>query len=340
VRAFVTGATGFIGGKVAEILRGRGDEVVALVRSPEKAARLRELGCVLVEGGLGDADAIRRGVEAADAVFHVAGDYRVGVTKEHCEEMRAANVDGTRTVLQAAHDAGVKRTVYVSTVGVFGNTHGELVDETFRRDESKGFLSCYDETKYRAHLVAEEFVAAGDPVVIAAPGGVYGPDDHSPLGTLFEMARKGRMKWAPFGDLGITVAHVDDIAQGIVDAYDRGRVGEFYVLAGPAMTQLQIAGVVTKVAGKKPPRGNLPPAVIKMAIPFGPLVGRAMGLEPNLREMIRASDGVTYWAKTDKAVAELGWNPRPLEQGVRDTFAAEDAQPAEGPNSEAQEPAS
>jgi nucleoside-diphosphate-sugar epimerase len=328
VRAFVTGATGFIGGRVAGILRGRGDEVVALVRDPEKAGRLRDLGCELVGGGLGDAEAIAEGVKGADGVFHIAGDYRVGVSSDDCRDMHAANVDGTRTVLQAAHDAGVKRSVYVSTVGVFGNTHGELVDETFRRDESKDFLSCYDETKYRGHLVAEEFIAAGDPVVIAAPGGVYGPRDHSAMGTLIEMARKGRMKWAPFGDLGITVAHVDDIAQGIVDAYDRGRDGEFYVLAGPAKTNIQIATAVTEVAGKKPPRGNLPPALIKMAIPFGPLVGRAMGLGTNLREMIRASEGVTYWAKADKAAAELGWNPRSLEQGLRDTFAAEGNTPA------------
>jgi len=325
VRAFITGATGFIGGRVAGILRGRGVEVVALVRDPDRAGALRDLGCELAKGGLGDADAIRAGMEGADAVFHVAGDYRVGLGKEACQEMRATNVDGTRTVLQAAHDAGVAKTVYVSTVGVFGNTHGALVDESFRRDESEGYLSCYDETKYQAHLVAEEFIAAGDPVVIAAPGGVYGPDDHSALGTLFEMARKGRMKWAPFGDMGITVAHVDDIAQGIVDAYDRGTPSEFYVLAGPAMRQIEIAGVVTKVAGKKPPRGNLPTWVVKMAIPFGPLAGKAMGLEPNVREMIRAAEGVTYWAKADKAAAALGWNPRPLEQGVRDTFAAEDA---------------
>lgn len=330
MRAFVTGATGFIGGKVAAILRERGDEVVALVRSPEKAGALGDLGCELVRGGLGDADAIRGGMEGAQAVFHVAGDYRVGVTEEECAEMRATNVDGTRTVLQAAHDAGVDRTVYVSTVGVFGNTHGELVDETFRRDESTGFLSCYDETKYRAHLVAEEFIAAGDPVVIAAPGGVYGPKDHSALGMLLEMGRKGRMKWAPFGDAGVTVAHVDDVAAGVVAAYDRGRVGEFYVIAGPAKTNLDVARAVTAVAGKKPPRGNLPTWVVKMGIPFGPLVGKALGLGSNIRELISAGDGVTYWATADKAKAEIGWNPRSLEQGLRDTFAAEGWATAEG----------
>jgi dihydroflavonol-4-reductase len=322
MRAFLAGATGFIGGRVAGVLRGRGDDVVALVRSPEKAAALRDLGCELVEGGLGDADPIAKGLAGADACFHVAGDYRVGVSKDECEEMRAVNVDGTRTLLQAAHDAGVARTVYVSTVGIFGNTHREIVDESFRRDESKGFVSCYDETKYRAHLIAEEFIANGDPVVIAAPGGVYGPNDHSALGTLIEMARKGRMKWTPFGDLGITVAHVDDVADGIVAAYDKGRLGEFYVIAGPAVTQLDIATAVTRIAGKKPPRGNLPPVLIKMAVPFGPLVDRMMGLEPNLREMIRSAEGVTYWARADKAERELGWRPRGLEQGLRDTLAA------------------
>ncbi len=274
--------------------------------------------------------AITKAMAGADAVYHVAGDYRVGVSKDDCREMHAANVDGTRAVLQAAHDAGIARTVYVSTVGVFGNTRGELVDEMFRRDESTGFLSCYDETKYRAHLVAEEFIAAGDPVIIAAPGGVYGPGDHSALGTLFEMGRKGRMKWAPFGDAGVTVAHVDDIAAGVVAAHDRGRNGEFYVIAGPAKTNLEIAQAVTAVAGKKPPRGNLPTWVVKMGIPFGPLVGKALGLGSNIRELIRAGDGVTYWAKADKAKAEIGWNPRSLEQGLRDTFAAEGWATVEG----------
>ncbi|HEX9376430.1 MAG TPA: NAD-dependent epimerase/dehydratase family protein [Actinomycetota bacterium] len=322
MRAFLTGGTGFIGGRVARRLRDRGDEVVALVRSPERAADLGRIGCELVEGGLADGAALAKGLHGADACFHVAGDYRVGVTKAECQTMWETNVEGTRHVLQAAHDAGVARTVYVSTVGTFGNTGGVIVDETFRRDESKGYLSCYDETKYKAHLVAEEFAAGGDPVVIAMPGGVYGPGDHSALATLIEMARKGRLKWTPFADMGITAAHVDDIVEGIVLAHDRGRVGESYVLAGPAVRQIEIAGAAARLSGKKPPRGNLPTAVVKMAIPFGPLVGRAMGLEPNIREMIRSADGVTYWASADKAQRELRFTARSLEEGLRQTLSA------------------
>ncbi len=322
MKAFVTGATGFIGGRVAARLRDRGDDVVALVRSPDRAGDLAGMGCALVEGDLDDDRAIRQGLEGADACFHVAGDYRLGLPKADCEEMRKTNVEGTRGVLKAAHDTGVARTVYVSTVGVFGNTRRKVVDETYRRDEGEGFLTCYDETKYRAHLVAEEFIADGDPVIIAMPGGVYGPGDHSGLGTLIDLARRGRMKLAPFGDLGITAAHVDDIAAGIVAAHDRGRPGEAYVLAGPAVTQMEIARCVTGLAGKKPPAGNVPPLLIKMAIPFGPVVGRMLGLQPNLRELIRGAEGVTYWAKADKAGRELGWKARDLETGLKETLAA------------------
>src|SRR6266513_284004 len=161
MRAFVTGATGFIGGHVARKLRERGDDVVALVRSPDRAGQLRELGCELVEGDLSDEQAIRTGVQGCASVFHVGAVYKVGIPKSEHEAMWDTNVRGTERVLDAGRDAGAQRIVYVSTCNVFGNTHGELVDESYRRDESDGFLSYYDETKYRAHLVAEDRMAKG-----------------------------------------------------------------------------------------------------------------------------------------------------------------------------------
>src|SRR6266536_2891909 len=114
MKAFVTGATGFIGGHLAERLHARGDEVVALVRSPDKATKLRELGCDLVEGDLGDEPAIRRGVAGCDAAFHVGAVYKVGVRVSEHPAMHDANVEGTKRVLDAAIDAGVGRVVYVS----------------------------------------------------------------------------------------------------------------------------------------------------------------------------------------------------------------------------------
>src|SRR3954464_13953538 len=165
MRAFVTGGTGFIGGRVVRRLRERGDGVVALVRSPARATDLAELGCELVEGDLTSADAIRRGVQSCDAVFHIAAVYKVGIPASERDSMREANVRGTEIVLDAAVEANVKKIVYVSTIGVFGNTHGEIVNESYSHD-GESFLSCYEETKYQSHEVALDRIAKGAPIVI------------------------------------------------------------------------------------------------------------------------------------------------------------------------------
>ena len=220
MRAFLTGGTGFIGGRVARRLRERGDHVVALVRSRERSRDLEELGCELVEGDLSDAEAIRRGLEGCDSAFHVAAVYKVGIPKSEREPMYEANVRGTERVLDAAIDARVDRIVYVSTIGVFGNTAGQVVDESYRRDEADGFLSCYDETKYLSHRAALERIERGAPIVIVQPGGVYGPGDHSKLGNLIDQTATGKLRMKAFPDLGFNMVHVDDVAQGILLAHD------------------------------------------------------------------------------------------------------------------------
>src|SRR5688500_15351565 len=155
MRAFVTGGTGFLGGKLVERLRERGDEVVCLVRSPDKAARLRELGCELVEGDLTSVDAMRTGMAGCDAVFHLAADYRVGVRDSVLPKMEDANVGGTTRVLDTAKEAGVGKVVYVSTIAAFGNTRGKVVDETYEHP-AQSFTSKYENTKWQAHKVRSE----------------------------------------------------------------------------------------------------------------------------------------------------------------------------------------
>jgi nucleoside-diphosphate-sugar epimerase len=319
VRAFVTGGTGFIGSRVVKRLRDRGDEVVVLARSPEKATGL---DAEVVQGDLGDADAIRRGMEGCQAVFHIAADYRVGMPKSKRESMYDSNVRGTERVLDAAADAGVERVVYVSTVNAFGNTGGDIVEESFARDESNGFVSYYDETKYRAHRLAEDRAAKGAPIVIVQPGLVYGPGDHAIVGELIDQASTGKMPAKAFPDLGYNAVHVDDVADGIILAHDRGEPGQSYVLGGEITTQGELIDTAARIGGKKPPRMTVPPLVLKAMIPVGRWVGPAMGLPPNFREMISAAHNVTYWAKDDKARRELGYKPRDLETGLRQTISA------------------
>ena len=321
MRAFVTGGTGFIGGRLVGRLRDRGDDVVALVRSPEKASELRELGVELVEGDLSSDEAIREGVRGCDAVFHAAAVYKVGIPASERDAMWEANVRGTERVLDAATAAGVPRIVYVSTVAVFGNTDGKVVDENYYRNGDE-FLSCYDETKFRSHQVALDRISKGAPVVIVQPGGVYGPGDHSELGNIIDQTRTGKLKMLMFPETGFNLVHVDDVADGILRAHDQGEIGQSYVLGGEIARMRDLIEKVAELSGRKPPKRELPVAAMKMAIPIGPLVGKAMGFPPNLRELIRTSDGVTYWATDDKARRELGYAPRDMDTGLRETLAA------------------
>lgn len=321
MRIFVTGATGFIGGHVATKLRARGDEVVALVRSPEKAARVRELGCELVQGDLTDEGAISRGLAGADAAIHAAAIYKVGVPKGERESLWESNVRGTERVLDAAAGAGVGRVVYVSTVNVFGNTRGKVVEEGYERN-GDGFLSVYDETKYRSHQIARERIEKGAPIVIVQPGAVYGPGDHSEVGNMIDQTRTGKLKMLMFPSLGLNLVHVEDVADGILLALDKGEIGASYVLGGQIGTMGDVVAKTAQIEGRKAPKREMPAALIKAAIPIGPVVGKLMGFPPNLGEMVRVSDGVTYWASHDKAKRELGYSPRDLDTGLRETLAA------------------
>jgi dihydroflavonol-4-reductase len=318
MRAFVTGATGFVGGALVRALRARGDDVIALVRDP---ARARSLDAELVRGDLSEQPRLAEQMSGSDAAFHLAAAYKVGIPRSARPAMFDANVRGTENVLDAAADAGVPRIVYVSTVNAFGNTRGRVVDETYERPGGD-YVSYYDETKHLAHRVARDRIARGAPVVIAQPGAVYGPGDPSDLGGQLEQARTGKLKVLALASVGVNAVHVDDVAQGILLVHDRGERGEAYVLGGELTTLRELVERVSRLVGRRPPRVELPTALVKLAIPLGPLVGRVMGTGPNLRELISAADGVTYWATDAKARRELGYAPRSLDDGLRDLVAA------------------
>jgi nucleoside-diphosphate-sugar epimerase len=311
VKAFVTGGTGFVGGRLVRRLRERGDEVVALVRSPGAAAWLEELGCELVEGGLDSTAALSTGMRGCDAVFHVAADYRIGIPESERERMFGANVGGTLNVLDAAES--VARIVYVSTNGVLGNTGGEVVDETYvRRDHA--WLSAYDESKFMAHQRVEERIAQGAPIVIAQPGGIYGLGDHTETGRLLERAVRGKPVVLALASVGLNWVHVDDVVDGLRLAHDRGRVGETYILGGELATLRQAVEKAFEIGGHRPRIVSIPTGLLRLAAPLGPLLGR------NVHEYVSAADGVTYWGTDDKARRELGYLPANLEDGLRRTF--------------------
>jgi nucleoside-diphosphate-sugar epimerase len=319
VIAFLTGGGGFIGTAVARQLRARGEAVRALVRDPGRASVLRDLGCELVAGDLADIARLSAAMAGADLAIHLAGVYRVGIADRERPAMYAANVTGTEHALDAAIAAGVPRIVDVSTINAFGDTGGRVVDETYVRPRPYRYVSYYDETKHLGHLAAEVRQRAGAPVIIVQPGGVYGPGDPSQLGGELRRAMTGRLPAITFGGLGMNLGFVDDVAAGILLAADRGAVGESYVLGGELVRMADAIRRAARAGGARPPRLTTPTWLLRAV---APLASGRFGPTPNLRELIAASDDVTYWATDAKARRELGYAPRGLDQGLADLAAS------------------
>ena len=315
----VTGGAGFIGRAVVERLVARGDRVTALVRDPAKAGHLGDQ-VELVHSDLTDATTLEGAFRGADAVVHGAGFYAVGIPVAEHPAMWDANVGTTERVLDAAIAAGVPRIAYISTINVFGNTHGRIVDETYRRNLDEGFLSYYDETKHRAHEAAETRIGAGAPIVIAMPGQVYGPHDHSLASEQLALAHAGKLRYIAVPDLGCAWVHVHDLADGIVAALDRGRLGESYSLGGDIRRMDRSIAMAARIGGHRPPLLKVPNVLLRIAAPLNDRVGGLPLMPENLKETISAGAGVTYWANHDKASRELGFVARSLEQGIVDTW--------------------
>ena len=322
MRVLVTGGTGFIGGAVVRRLLARGDSVVVVSRDPSRAASLEGLGAEVRSGDLSRTPAIVDAMRGSDAAIHLAGDYRIGIPASERPAMHDANVGATVRVLDAAGVAGLDRLVHVSTANVFGDTHGHIVDERYRRDITEGFLSAYDETKFLAHRAAEERAAAGQPVVIVMPGTTYGPGDHSALGAQLRGAHDGTLRYTAMTDVGISAAHVDDVAGGIVAALDRGRIGEAYVVAGENTRLLDALRTAARIGGHRLPWLRLPRALVRVGSLTPERLAVAAGLPANLGEVFRAGDGVTYWVSSAKAATELGYGPRDLASGMRAAFGS------------------
>ena len=309
MKVFVTGSTGFVTGSVTLQLLARGDEVRALVRDAARGQTLARAGATLVRGDLSDGAALQKGMEGVDAVVHGAAMYEVGIAPSRRRAMFDANVTGTERVLEGALAAGARRVAYVSTCAIFGNTRGAVVDESYTR--SGPYTSYYEETKVQAHEVALGLAARGLPVSIAQPGGVYGPGDSSGLGGLMRDFVRGRLLVLPFADAGLSFVHVDDVARGIVLVLDRGQVGQSYVLGGENARVGDAFAALARVTGRELPRLRLPYALLQL----GALV------RPGLREVVTSTQGVTFWASSARARAELGYDARGLEAGLRDTYA-------------------
>ena len=316
MRYAMTGATGFVGGALATQLREAGQEVVALVRDPGRATALQGLGVELVAGDLDDTAALDRLCNGVDGLFHVAGWYKLGQRDPSVGDR--VNVAGTRNVLTAAHRHGVRRVVYTSTLAVNSDTEEQVVDETYRFTGEH--LSHYDRTKAEAHDIALQLADEGVPVVVVQPGLVYGPGDTAQTGDLIAQVARGRRPLAPAAG-GVCWAHVDDVAHGHLLAMESGAPGQSYMLAGPRATLADGLAQVARIAGTRGPR-VLPERMVRGTATLMGALGRVLPLPPGYAAETMRASLATYYGTPARAERELGWQARPLEEGLRETVAS------------------
>jgi len=321
VKYFVTGATGFVGGAVARQLVQTGHTVVALVRTPDKAQDLVKLGVDVRRGDITDRATLREPMTGVDGVFHIAGWYKIGARDK--SPGRTINIDGTRNVLTVMKDLGIPKGVYTSTLAVNGDTHGKLVDESYRAPAGP-WLSEYDRTKWAAHYeVAEPLMRDGLPLVIAMPGLIYGPGDEGPFGTALDAYLTRRLPLTPQG-AAYCWGYIDDIAGAHIALMERGRTGEEYIIAGPMHTLIDAFAIAERATGIKAPRLHPSPVMTRaMSSLMGVLDAIVPLPEPYTAESLRVLAGATYIGDNAKAKRELGYDPRPLATGMPQAIAYE-----------------
>lgn len=315
----LTGATGFVGSAVARTLAARGHRLRLLVRAGSDRRNLAGVAAELATGDLRDAASLAAAAAGCRHVVHVAADYRIWVPDPAA--MIAANVAGTVALMEAALAAGVERVVYCSSVAALGLDAGggEATEDTPVHPEA--IVGAYKRSKYAAEQEVLRLVRErGLPAVIVNPAAPVGPRDikPTPTGRMIVDAAGGRIP--AYLDTGLNVVHVEDVAEGHALALEKGRVGERYILGSENLLLRDLLALVAAEAGRRPPRIALPVAAVWPVALVCEALGH-LGVEPMVtRDHLRMARKKMFFSSA-KAIAELGYAPRPARDAVRDAIA-------------------
>ncbi|MFI5107898.1 MAG: hopanoid-associated sugar epimerase [Terriglobales bacterium] len=316
MKVFVTGATGFVGSHVARVLSQQGAELRLLVRAASRTENLEGLRAERVTGDLCDAEALRQGMSGCELVFHVAADYRLWAPDPR--EIYRANVEGTRTVLEAARAAGGRRVVHTSSVGTIGfRTNGRPADEN-SPVALADMIGAYKRSKFMAEQVAMKAACGGLDVVIVNPTTPVGEQDIKPTPTGRVIVDFLKRKFPAYVDTGLNLVDVRECARGHAAAAEKGRRGERYILGGEDLTLKQILDRLAAITGLPSPKVKLPYAVALAAGAVDTLfTGVLLGREPRVTLDSVRMGRKKMFASSAKAERELGWKVVPVDDALR-----------------------
>ena len=313
MKALVTGANGFTGSHLVKALEQRGDAVIGFVRKSSNLDRISSCNLQLVYGDITDRDTLATAMTGVDWVFHTAAYVELGLV--NAAHMEQVNVEGTRAVLEAAQAAGVSKMVYCSTIGVFGDTKGQVVDETFQRTQAD-FSSAYDRTKYQAQQLVDRFAAQGLPVVSILPSGIFGSDDPH-FGPVMKQFLKGGLKVWAGGDRITGIVHVDDLVEAMILAAQKGKPGEHYIISAGDLSTREMFNLLSQQTGIPVPR-EAPKPLVRLEGNVLDIIGRLFNWQPPLsRERVHYVYDRCVRVDATKARQQLGWHPRSVAETLQ-----------------------
>jgi len=319
MKAFVTGATGFLGANIVRELLKDGTKVRVLARPGSDRRNLEGLDVEIWEGDLSDRGSLIKGLTGCQTLYHAAADYRLWTRSPAA--MYDVNVGGTRTILAAALSVGLEKVVYTSSVGTLGNPGDGTPGSESAPVHFGQMVGDYKKSKFLAERAAEEFLPKGLPLVIVNPSTPVGPMDIKPTPTGKIIVDFLNRKMPAYLDTGLNLLDVEACARGHILAAQKGIIGEKYILGNQNMTMADIFAMLSEITGLKAPRVKLPYRPILWAAYANHALSAVTGKEPLI-----PLAGVQMAAKfmffdTGKAVAELGLPLTPVRQSLERAVA-------------------
>jgi len=317
--AFVTGATGFLGSHVARVLTDAGADLRLLVRQGSPARNIEGLKAERVTGDLRDPESLKKAVSGCEAVFHVAADYRLWTRDPaDAQQMYRSNVDGTRDLLRVAHEAGVRRVVYTSSVATIGfSKTGRIADEDSPVSLAD-MVGHYKRSKFLAEQAAIQAAREGVDVVIVNPSTPVGENDVKPTPTGRIVVDFLKRKFPAYVDTGLNLVDATHCARGHVLALEKGRKGQRYVLGGENLTLKQILDKLSAITGLPSPKVRLPYAVaLASGVVDTAVTGMLLRREPRVTIDAVRMGRKKMFVSSAKAQADLDWTIVPVEAALR-----------------------
>lgn len=316
MKIFLTGATGFVGSHVARLLAEQGADLRLLTRATSNTANIDQVKAERVSGDLRDAASLKSAIAGCEFVFHVAADYRLWTPDP--QEMYRSNVEGTKAILQAARENGVRRVIYcssVATMGFIGDGTPVKESDPVSLDHMIGH---YKRSKFLAEQAVLEAAAAGQNVVMVNPTTPIGEQDIKPTPTGRIIVDFLKKDFPAYVDTGLNLADVHEVARGHILAMEKAKPGERYILGGEDLTLKQLLDKLAAMTGLPSPTLKVPHAVAMAFAYFDQsITGKLRGKEPRATVEAVRMGRKKMFASSAKAARELGYRVLPAEDALR-----------------------